>query len=29
MVKKGEAFYQVIDPKSTAKPPETTPPAKK
>jgi cell division protein FtsB len=29
MVKKGEAFYQVIDPKSPAKPPEKTPPAKK
>ncbi len=31
MVKKGEAFYQVIDPKSVAKPkpPEKTPPAKK
>jgi hypothetical protein len=29
MVKKGEAFYQVIDPKSAAQPPEKTPPAKK
>jgi cell division protein FtsB len=29
MVKKGEAFYQVIDPKSAAKPPEKNPPAKK
>jgi cell division protein FtsB len=29
MVKKGEAFYQVIDPKPAAKPPEKTPPAKK
>lgn len=29
MVKKGEAFYQVIDPKSAAKPPEKLPPAKK
>ena len=28
MVKKGEAFYQVIDPKPAAKPPEKTPPAK-
>mgnify|MGYP006317140567 CR=1 FL=1 len=31
MVKQGEAFYQVIDPKPVAKPkpPEKTPPAKK
>jgi cell division protein FtsB len=29
MVKKGEAFYQVIDPKQVANPPETTRPAKK
>lgn len=29
MVKKGEAFYQVIDPKSAATPPEKNPPAKK
>ena len=29
MVKKGETFYQVIDPKPADKPPEKTPPAKK
>ena len=29
MVKKGEAFYQVIDPKTAAEPPEKTPPANK
>jgi len=29
MVKKGEAFYQVIDPKSAAKPPEKSQPARK
>jgi cell division protein FtsB len=29
MVKKGEAFYQVIDPKPAAQSPEKTPPAKK
>jgi hypothetical protein len=29
MVKKGEAFYQVIDPKAAAKPSEKTQPAKK
>jgi len=28
MVKKGEAFYQVIDPQSAAKPAEKTPPTK-
>ncbi len=29
MVKKGETFYQVIDPKPVAAPPENTQPAKK
>jgi cell division protein FtsB len=29
MVKKGETFYQVIDPKPPTQPPEKTPPAKK
>lgn len=29
MVKKGETFYQVIDPKPAAKPPEKPQPAKK